>query len=50
MVAGRQPAATDPNGVWLSKSFANEQHLKVGDEFNVLFLTPEVMSQKTATR
>jgi len=46
MVAGRQPAATDPNGVWLNKSFANEQHLKVGDEFNVLFLTPQVMAQK----
>ena len=45
MVAGRQPAAEDPNGVWVSRAFANQEHLSVGESFNVLYLTAEVMSQ-----
>jgi hypothetical protein len=45
MVAGKEPAADDPNGVWLNRSFAEEKHLHVGDTFNVLYLTQQVFSQ-----
>jgi hypothetical protein len=50
MVAGHQPSPGDPNGVWVERSFANQYHLRVGQTFSLVILTPPLMQQlQTAT-
>ncbi len=39
MIAGRQPAADDPNGVWVERTFADQHHLKVGQTFTYSVIT-----------
>ncbi len=45
MVAGRQPAADDPNGVWVDRTFARSRHLKVGQTFTYTIITPDLLNQ-----
>ena len=33
MISGRQPAPSDPDGVWVDRTFAAAEHLKVGQTF-----------------
>ena len=35
MISGRQPAASDPDGVWVDRTFAAAEHLKVGQTLHV---------------
>ncbi len=45
MVAGHQPAPGDPNGVWVERSFARSQHLRVGQSFSYVIMTPALLQQ-----
>ena len=45
MVAGRQPAADDPNGVWIDRTFAQERHLRVGQRFHYVLLSDAIMQK-----
>jgi putative ABC transport system permease protein len=43
MVAGRQPAADDPDGVWIDRTFAARQHLRVGQHFHYVLISPDLL-------
>ena len=45
VTAGRQPAADDPNGVFVEQSFARSMHLHVGQTFHYVVLAPALLQQ-----
>jgi FtsX-like permease family len=48
MVAGHQPAADDPDGVWIDRTFAQQRHLRVGQRFHYVFLSQELLQRMQA--
>ncbi len=45
MISGRQPAPSDPDGVWVDRTFAAAEHLKVGQTFTWTLLTPALLQR-----
>src|SRR6478736_7885273 len=50
MAAGHQPAPDDPDGVWVDRTFAERQHLQVGQWFHYVLISPDLLQHiQTAT-
>ncbi len=45
MISGRQPAPSDPDGVWVDRTFAASEHLKVGQTFTWTLITPSLLQR-----
>ena len=43
ITAGRVPDATDPDGVLAERTFARQMHLRVGDAFHDVIMTPTLL-------
>ena len=43
ITAGRVPDATDPDGVLAERTFARQMHLRVGDAFHYVIMTPTLL-------
>jgi hypothetical protein len=50
MTAGHLPGADDPNGVMVGRTYAREMHLRVGQTFKYVILTPALLQQVQTTR
>ncbi|HEU5307959.1 MAG TPA: FtsX-like permease family protein [Acidimicrobiia bacterium] len=45
ITSGRLPSADDPRGVLAGRTFARQMHLRVGDTFQYVIMTPELLQR-----